>query len=156
MAYQYFTKLRGIRIKKEFLDEMLPIVNTSGPFDLSNIEDNFLVFTRNRRNSEKKGKGNGILVPEQLLAHSFILNPVRLAILKILYDYNSFISSDMRKNLNVSWGAFTSHVKSLIDEGMIISNEEFVDSKSLKVLYMEDRGRQSFSRLKSLLKEIVV
>ena len=156
MIYQYFTKLRGIRIKKEFLDDVLPIVNTSGPFDLSNVENHFLVFTRNKRKSENKGHDNGILVPEQLLAHSFILNPVRLAILKILYDYNSYISSDMRKNLKVSWGAFTSHVKSLIDEGMIVSNDEFVESKSLKVLYLEDRGRQSFTRLKSLLQEIVV
>lgn len=156
MIYQYLTKLRGIRVKKEFLDDMLPIVNTSGPYDLSNTKDNFLVFTRNRKSSDKKGQDNGVLVPEQLLAHSFILNPIRLAILKILYDYNTYISSDMRKNLNVSWGSFTSHVKSLVDEGMIASNDEFVDTKSLKVLYLEDKGRQSFSRLKSLLQVVVV
>ena len=143
-------------MKKEFFDDVLPIMNSSGPYDLSNTKDNFLVFTRNKRSNKRKSHGNSVLVPEQLLAHSFILNPIRLAILKILYDYNMYISSDMRKNLKVSWGSFTAHVKSLIDEGMIVSNDEFVDSKSLKVLYLEDKGRQSFSRLKSLLQVVVI
>ncbi len=156
MVYQYFTKLRGIRVQKEFLNDMLPIVNTAGPYDLSNTKDNFLVFTRNRRSANKMSRNNEVLVPDQLLAYSFILNPIRLAILKILYDYNTYISSDMRKNLKVSWGSFSSHVKSLIDEGLIASNDEFVESKSLKVLYMEDKGRQSFTRLKSLLQVVVV
>jgi DNA-binding MarR family transcriptional regulator len=156
MIYQYLTKLKRIRVNKEFLEEMLPIMNNPGPYDLSNAKDNFLVFTRSARKGEKKNRDNGILVPDQLLAYSFILNPIRLAILKILYEYNNYISADLRKNLKVSWGSFSSHVKSLIDEGMIASNEEFVESKVLKVLYLEDKGRQSFSQLKSILQVVVI
>ena len=163
--HQYFTKLRGIRIKKSFLDQVIPIFDTTKSLDLSNTEDNFLLFSKGRSKVEQNQNLDNIesnlsidevLVPDKLLAFSFILNPIRLAILRILYEFHNYVSSEMRKTLNVSWGAYTSHLSALLEEGLIFSQDEFIEAKTLKVLYLEEKGRKGYLGLKNVLQEIMI
>ncbi|MHA2276941.1 MAG: winged helix-turn-helix transcriptional regulator, partial [Candidatus Kariarchaeaceae archaeon] len=58
---------------------------------------------------------------KQLMEFKFLLNPVKLSIVKILLNHNRFPSAQLRSMLGVSWGKFSTHVDSLVKEGVIRS-----------------------------------
>ncbi len=89
-----------------------------------------------------------------LLEYKVLLHPVRLTIIKILYDNNSMLSSDLRKMLEISWGKFSQHVKNLENNGFIISKREFIDNSPQNRLYIEERGRTHFFELQDILLKI--
>lgn len=94
------------------------------------------------------------IIPPELLKFKYLLNPVRLGIMKILFDYTQIVSSELRDLIGISWGKFTPHIDSLVDKGMISSSSDFVDGKPRKILYLEDKGRYQFMELQGILRKI--
>lgn len=92
---------------------------------------------------------------KQLMNYKFLLNPVKLSIVKILINHNQFASAELRSMLGISWGKFSTHVDSLIKEGLITSEKEFVDNKPRTLLFIEQKGRTYFQELKSVLKKTI-
>ncbi len=96
-----------------------------------------------------------IEVSSELLKYSFLLNPVRLGVIRILSTYSQYQQSELRKHLGISWGKFTSHINALEKEGIVSSTDEFIDTKPMKMLYLEERGRIQFRELGRILKSLV-
>ncbi|MCE7736308.1 MAG: hypothetical protein GPJ54_15615 [Candidatus Heimdallarchaeota archaeon] len=92
---------------------------------------------------------------KQLMNYKFLLNPVKLSIVKILINHNQFASAELRSMLGISWGKFSTHVDSLIKEGLITSEKEFVDNKPRTLLFIEQKGRTYFQELKGVLKKTI-
>jgi tetratricopeptide (TPR) repeat protein len=92
---------------------------------------------------------------KQLMEYKFLLNPVKLSIVKILLNHNRFPSAQLRSMLGVSWGKFSTHVDSLVKEGVIRSEKEFVDEKPRTLLTLEQKGYSYFEELRNLLKKTI-
>ena len=92
---------------------------------------------------------------KQLMEYKFLLNPVKLSIVKILMNHEKFPSAKLRSMLGISWGKFSTHVDSLIKEGLIISEKEFVDNKPRTLLLVEQKGRVYFKELRNILKKTI-
>ena len=92
---------------------------------------------------------------KQLLDYKFLLNPVKLAIVKILMNHNQYPSAKLRTMLGISWGKFSTHVDSLVKEGLILSEKEFIDNKPRTLLFIEQKGRVYFQELRNVLKKTI-
>lgn len=92
---------------------------------------------------------------KKLMDHKFLLNPVKLSIVKILINHNQFPSAELRSMLGISWGKFSTHVDSLIKEGLIVSEKEFMDNKPRTLLFIEQKGRTYFQELRNILKRTI-
>ncbi|MHA2029556.1 MAG: transcriptional regulator [Candidatus Kariarchaeaceae archaeon] len=86
----------------------------------------------------------------QLFRYSFLLNPIRLVIIRILHDNDQVTSSELRKIMNISWGKFTSHIDTLIERGYINSSQHFINGSPKRVFYIEPIGRSAFLALKHI------
>ena len=95
-----------------------------------------------------------IEVPKELVSHSFMLNPIRLAIMKTLSDSIKYPSADLRSKLGISWGKFTPHVNQLLKKGFIATEDEFIENSPRKILILEEPGRQQFDTLQGILKDL--
>ena len=84
----------------------------------------------------------------QLFQYSFLLNPIRLVIIKILHDGDQVTSSELRKIMNISWGKFTSHIDALVEKGYISSFQHFINGSPKRVFCIEPIGRRAFLALK--------
>lgn len=94
-------------------------------------------------------------ISPELLKFKFLMNPVRLGVIGLLFKYSDYQQSDIRKALDISWGQFSSHVNALENEGYISSTNQFTDSKNVKILFLTERGRIEFRELRRILKSIV-
>lgn len=86
----------------------------------------------------------------QLFQHSFLLNPIRLVIVRILHDNDQVTSSELRKIMNISWGKFTSHIDALVEKGYISSSQQFINGSPKRVFCIELIGRNAFLALKHI------
>jgi DNA-binding MarR family transcriptional regulator len=86
----------------------------------------------------------------QLFRHSFLLNPIRLVITRILHEKDQVTSSELRKVMNISWGKFTSHIDALIEKGYISSSQQFINGSPKRVFCIEPIGRNAFLALKQV------
>ncbi|OLS29043.1 MAG: hypothetical protein HeimC2_02380 [Candidatus Heimdallarchaeota archaeon LC_2] len=93
-------------------------------------------------------------IPTELKKYKFLLNPIRLSIIKYLHKYTSYPAYMIRDTLEVSWGKFSSHVNSLINKGYISVQEEFHDESPTRVLYIEHLGNKEYIELRKVLKRL--
>ncbi len=94
------------------------------------------------------------VIPLELKKYKFLLNPIRLSIIKLLYMYSSYPAFMIRDILQISWGKFSSHVNSLINKGYISVQEEFHEGSPTRVLYMEYLGSNTYLELQDVLKRL--
>ncbi|MHA2338580.1 MAG: right-handed parallel beta-helix repeat-containing protein [Candidatus Hodarchaeales archaeon] len=94
------------------------------------------------------------VVPIELQKFKFLLNPIKLAVIKVLYQYSSYPAYIVRELLQISWGKFSSHTKSLIEKGYISSQEEFYDGSPTRILRIERLGRIEYQELRDVLKRL--
>jgi DNA-binding MarR family transcriptional regulator len=92
-----------------------------------------------------------IEVPKELLDYKFLLNPIRLSIVKVLDTYFRYPAAELRKLLHIPWGTFNDHVEALSKKGYIETKKEFIDQNALNVLYFTSSGASEYSTLKGLL-----
>lgn len=151
LAYkEYLHKITKYTVNRNELENTyLKIITASEPLQI-NFDDDLKLETTIDEVDE-----NSMIVPSELVNYSFLLNPIRLAIMKTLNDTFKFPSADLRKELNTSWGKFTPHVNQLIEKGYISSDDEFIDNSPRKILVLEEAGRQQFIALEKILKEII-
>ncbi|OLS22030.1 MAG: hypothetical protein HeimC2_30840 [Candidatus Heimdallarchaeota archaeon LC_2] len=96
-----------------------------------------------------------IEISPELLKFKFLMNPVRLGIIGLLFKYSEYQQSEIRKALDISWGQFSGHVNSLEKEGYISINNQFIDGNNSKILFLMEKGRIEFRELRVILKSIV-
>jgi DNA-binding MarR family transcriptional regulator len=94
-------------------------------------------------------------ISPELLEFKFLMNPVRLGLIGLLYKHADYQQSEIRKALGISWGQFSAHVYALEKEGYISISNQFIEGNSVKILFLEEKGRIEFRELKKILKSIV-
>jgi len=72
--------------------------------------------------------------------------------------YKNFIASsvDIKNELNISWGEYTSHITALEKKGFLSTETNFVNGVKANVVYLEEMGRKEFETLINLLQEFLV
>ncbi|MDH5401979.1 MAG: MarR family winged helix-turn-helix transcriptional regulator [Candidatus Heimdallarchaeota archaeon] len=141
-------------VERDILEgKYLRILNSKHVFDDDLFESNQDLVIH-KMNAKFVDEVLDVAVPEELIKHSFLLNPIRLGIIKILYDYQRHPSSEIRKMLGVTWGKFTSQVQALEKKGFLSTEEDFIDGNTRKMLYLEAHGHQKFKNLADILVNI--
>lgn len=91
----------------------------------------------------------------KLLPLKFILNPVRLFVIRILNSYFRYPASELRKMLNIPWGTFNDHLEALKKRGLIESQREFDNHCPRNIIYLTSNGASEYSKLESILQCII-
>ncbi|MFV2015361.1 MAG: transcriptional regulator [Candidatus Heimdallarchaeota archaeon] len=104
---------------------------------------------------EEQLSSDYVEISPDLLKFKFLMNPVRLGVIGLLYKYSDYQQADIRKALDISWGQFSAHIMALEKEGYISITNQFIDNKAVKMLFLTERGRIKFRDLRRILKSIV-
>jgi DNA-binding transcriptional ArsR family regulator len=84
------------------------------------------------------------------------MHPVRLAILKLLAGEDKMRSVEIKHILDISWGEYGNHLKSLEEKGYVELVDEFnEDGHVSQTAYIMEAGRTEFLELLELLKKFV-
>ncbi|MHA1974806.1 MAG: transcriptional regulator, partial [Candidatus Hodarchaeales archaeon] len=90
-------------------------------------------------------------LPQKLQEFKIILNPVRLALIKILYQNFKMQASELKNLLGISWGAWSSHIQALEKAGIIESKRVFIEQKPRVVISLKSEGSSQYISLKKVL-----
>ncbi|MCE7736946.1 MAG: helix-turn-helix transcriptional regulator [Candidatus Heimdallarchaeota archaeon] len=90
----------------------------------------------------------------ELQDFKFLLNPTRLAIIKILQDYSQITSSELRSILTVSWGVLRQNLQALEKNGYIQIDYKFIDEKAFNVISINSIAIQEYSKLGIILNNL--
>lgn len=94
------------------------------------------------------------LIPPELTNYKFLLNPIRLSIIKMLHTHYSYPAYMLRESLQISWGKFSSHVSALIEKGYISTQEGFYEGSPKRILRIELFGINSYMELREILLQL--
>ncbi|MHA2172436.1 MAG: winged helix-turn-helix domain-containing protein [Candidatus Kariarchaeaceae archaeon] len=95
-------------------------------------------------------------IPQEFLTCRYLMHPVRLAILKLLAGEDKMRSVEIKHILDISWGEYGNHIKSLEEKGYVELVDEFnEDGHVSQTAYIMEAGRTEFLELLELLKKFV-
>lgn len=94
-------------------------------------------------------------IPSELLHYRYLMHPIRLSIMKLLYKNFSLTSIEIRNRLKISWGEYNNHVSSLEKNKFISIHTEFLDANQRQVVYLEELGRKEYDQLVELLDDFL-
>ena len=77
----------------------------------------------------------------------YLLNPVRMGILKLLYKNVELSSVEIKEGLNISWNEYTNHSLSLKKSGYVRIEDGFIDGSIRQFLFIEPKGIEEFKGL---------
>lgn len=80
------------------------------------------------------------------------MHPIRMAILKLLSANDNLPSFEVRQLLEITWGEYYSHVRSLEEKSYIDMIQTFNENSDLIVtIQITDQGREIYDKFISLL-----
>lgn len=95
-------------------------------------------------------------VPQDLIKFRYLMHPTRLMIVKLLHSEYSLASVEIKNILNIPWGDFGSHTKSLEKYGYIEIKDQFTENGSVRqVLFLTIEGKNEFEQLLPLLQDFI-
>ncbi|MHA2252826.1 MAG: transcriptional regulator [Candidatus Kariarchaeaceae archaeon] len=95
-------------------------------------------------------------IPQELLTYRYLMHPIRLAIMKLLASDDKMRSVEIKHILDISWGEYGNHIKSLEEKGYVELVDEFnEDGHVSQTAYILEAGRTEFIELFELLKKFV-
>ena len=96
------------------------------------------------------------ILPQELLTYRYLLHPARLTILKMLNVEEKMRSSDIKHILDIAWGEYSNHIKSLEQKGYVEVLNEFNDEGNvMQIAYITEFGRKQYELLFTLLQQFV-
>jgi DNA-binding MarR family transcriptional regulator len=90
-------------------------------------------------------------VPNELINEKFILHPIRLAMLKLLAINPGVTPSELKKTLDISWGAYSSNIKALEDRGLCLMKDEVINNSFKQVIKITPQGISKYNYITELL-----
>lgn len=93
--------------------------------------------------------------PSEILDHKFLLHPVRLSICKLLSEYMSLTSNELRKKLGISWSDFSTHSKALKEKGLVHLEDKIIDGSFRQMISFEPLGLEKYENLIDILIEFI-
>ena len=115
-----------------------------------------LILSQKKIDKEDINKEFQKNLPIDLIKYRFIMHPVRLTMLKLLYLENNLSSTEIKHLLDISWGVYGTHIKSLKERGFIITEEIFDDAGALtNIVRLTELGQSEYEDLLKLLREFI-
>lgn len=90
-------------------------------------------------------------IPKNLLDSKYLLHPVRMAMLKLLYESLEMSSVELKDIIGITWNDYTTHTVSLKKYGYIRIDDGFIDGKRRQLLSILPKGIEEFKMLMDLL-----
>ena len=87
------------------------------------------------------------MFPEELYRYKFFLNPVRLAILKSLYEYPRMSTVELKTSLNLSWSMFNTHLDALKKKNYIHVDHLIEDGNPKFIVSLQHHTLVEFENL---------
>lgn len=94
-------------------------------------------------------------LPSEMTKFKFLLNPVRLNIIKLLYDNFHLTSIQIKENLNLTWSDYSHNILALEEKGYVSTEVSFQRGLKRNLVYLEERGRLKYESLIELLHEFL-
>ncbi|MCE7736527.1 MAG: hypothetical protein GPJ54_16720 [Candidatus Heimdallarchaeota archaeon] len=95
-------------------------------------------------------------MPQGLINYRYLMHPIRLMIIKLLYSEFSLSSIEIKKVLKITWGEYTSHAKSMVKKGYLDIKEQFtVDASVKQVLFLSKQARVEYEAILELLGDLI-
>ena len=152
----YIKKKRARRVVHQKITNKQIIKDFSQEFNLSNYGLASLVTGVYRVDSRYQEDDFQKMVPQELLKYRYLMHPTRLSIMKLLNHQTKMRSTEIKHLLNISWGEFSTHTKSLQDKGFIEMIDEFnEDGHVVQTVYIRPKGTTEFLELLTLLQQFV-
>lgn len=82
--------------------------------------------------------------------------PIRTRIIALLVAAGSCDYTQLKKELNLSDGHMTTHMRELLEYRYVVSEKMFVDNKPRTTYYLTDEGRAAFAEYIESLKRIIM
>ena len=150
--YQRQQISKAMKLKKLNLDS---IKKASYDFELSDRSIFTLTVGANRVDDSYRSKFKEI-IPQEILTYRYLMHPIRLTIMKILYSEDRAKAVDIKHILDISWGEYSNHIKSLEQKGYLEIMNEFNDEGNvIQVVYLLEFGRKQYGQLIELLQQFV-
>ncbi len=95
-------------------------------------------------------------MPQDLIKFRYLMHPIRLMIIKLLYSEFSLSSIEIKRVLKITWGEYTSHAKSMQKKGYLDIKEQFtVDASVKQVLFLSEQARVEYEAILELLGDLI-
>ena len=111
----------------------------------------YQLIGQNRIEDPDIEKGVVNAVPKELSEYQFLLNPIRLSIVKLLFDNMQLTSVELRDELDLTWNEYYTHTSALFKKGYIKITDQFISGKKRQIMILEPYGAEQFNKLTELL-----
>lgn len=111
----------------------------------------YLFVGQSRVQNRKLTQDFKSMVPTEIYDFKFLLHPVRLAMMKLLFDQPKITSVELKEQLGINWNDFRNHLKSLRKKGLIEIEQGFVDDALAQIVSMSNAGLSEFKELTDLV-----
>ncbi|MHA2253941.1 MAG: BspA family leucine-rich repeat surface protein, partial [Candidatus Kariarchaeaceae archaeon] len=94
-------------------------------------------------------------IPKEMLEHKFLMQPVRLAMMKILTENPYVTNIEMKNTLGISWGEFSNNLIALRKNNLVVTEERFVDGVARQSISITPEGLSQYNSLVEVLQEFL-
>ncbi|MHA2031057.1 MAG: transcriptional regulator [Candidatus Kariarchaeaceae archaeon] len=94
-------------------------------------------------------------LPPGLIQYRYLMSPIRLSMMKLLYKNFSLTSIEIKNELSISWGDYANHINSLEKRKFVSIQTEFREAVPRQIVYLEELGRQEYEALIELLEKFL-
>lgn len=90
-------------------------------------------------------------IPRDIFEFKYLLHPVRLSFMKLLYESIELTSIELRDILEVKWNEYYAHLKILKKNKLVRVEDKFKDGLKRQILSLEPKGAEEYRTLTDLL-----
>ncbi|MHA2254130.1 MAG: hypothetical protein ACXAD7_27530, partial [Candidatus Kariarchaeaceae archaeon] len=90
-------------------------------------------------------------VPKEIYEFKFLMNPIRLAMTKLLYENIKFTTSELKEQLGLSWNDLNNNLNAMKKKNHIHIEQHFVDGRVQQFVSLQPATITQFKFLKEML-----
>ena len=154
---QIYYKSRKVKKLTELKKINLDIIKKANyEFEISDKSIFQLTFGATHIKDEPTREKFKEILPQELLTYRYLLHPARLTIMKMLNVEEKMRSSDIKHILDIAWGEYSNHIKSLEQKGYVeVLNEFNEEGNVMQIAYITEFGRKQYGLVFTLLQQFV-
>ncbi|MHA2249648.1 MAG: transcriptional regulator [Candidatus Kariarchaeaceae archaeon] len=147
-AQLFYSRRREFHLNKKIIDTLSEVIDYR-PYLF------YLFFGQSLTDNSKVETDLKYQIPHEIYNFKFLMHPVRLTMVKLLIDKIELNSIEIKGLVNISWGAYSNHVKSLKKKGYIDIREEFKDGSVRQIISLTPFGIKQYNSLSNLLDRFI-
>ncbi|MCH8905483.1 MAG: tetratricopeptide repeat protein [Candidatus Heimdallarchaeota archaeon] len=159
-----YTSLVALRTFRKKREKLLSRLDETDQELIEQIADSLLITAGSRPQSGTSHVSfdhfkNDILslpqIAKELNHFKYLMHPIRIAIVRLLFYYTRITRSDLLKTLGINSGVFDNHLNQLSKNGIIEVHTELVENRSKVAIYINSYGIKQYEKFKQVLEASV-